>query len=201
MRKKIIFVISSSNEIDYEKKPNEDYSNVPRLIELSWVLADENLKILSIEKRHMMIPKTVKRVSKQAIAKYGINMEILHANEESMGDVLYKFNKDLIQADAVVGVDLWMTKKLLNTEMNEILPDSPFGSIISSKTNIDILDSARKLVGAKYPNLKSGVRRPTLKEVVKKLTGKSIGDNYTENTIDYAIQSFSILKKLGLIEL
>ena len=199
MLEKVLFVTCSSNEIDFEKKPNDDFSNVPRLVELSWVLVDHKMKVLSLEKRHFMIPKTVKHLSKKAMQKYGIDMGMLNRCQENMSSVLLKFTKDLKEADNLVGIDLWFTKKLLNKEMSEIVPDSNFGQLLISKKNIDVLDAARQLVGAKYANLKSGVRRPSFKEVVKKLTGENIGDTYNEQTINYLMKSYVILKKLGIL--
>lgn len=199
MLEKVLFVTCSSNEIDFEKKPNDDFSNVPRLVELSWVLVDHKMKVLSLEKRHFMIPKTVKRISSKAMQKYGIDMGMLTRGQENVGSVLVKFTKDLKDADILVGIDLWFTKKLLSKEMSEIVPDSNFGQLLISKKNIDVLDEARQLVGAKYNNLKSGIRRPSFKEVVKKLTGDNVGDQYNEQTINYLIKSYAILKKLGIL--
>lgn len=199
MVKHVLFVTSTSNEVNYDKRLNEDGSNEPRLVELSWILTDSKLRVISVEKGHYMVPDTVKRISKNAKDKNGLTMEFLRENAEPVSEVILKFTKDLMKTDRIVGIDLWMTKKLLNREVSSISPETSFGSVIASKDGIDILDCSRKLVGLKYANLKSGVRRPLFFEVVKKLTGEDIPDKYDQDTINYLVRCYAILEKLGII--
>lgn len=195
---RILIITCASSEIDIGSGNNENY---PRLAEISWIVVDEKFKVLKLEKSHYIYPDDdFKRVSPKAKAINGLNVEILREKGEKLKSVLDKLYKDAIQANYIVGANLWFVKKILMWEFEKNNPGTNFNTLIAATPQIDILDVARPLVKAKYSDLKSGIKRPSLKETVKKLTNEDIKENtYNSDTIIYVFKCFAILCKIGMI--
>lgn len=200
---RILFITAAASEANFDNVVSYTSDTVPRLAELSWIVTDENLKVIEIERKHYIIPdEDFKRVSPKARAINGLSVDFLRKKGEPLKIVLAKILKQVTLANVVVSADLWFIKKLLMSEFDKNLPGTNFNTLFTSTKGIDILDVSRKLVNAKYPNMKSGVRRPTLKETVKKLTDTDIpADTYNEKTITHIMKCFAVLKKLSLVEL
>lgn len=196
---RILAITSTASEADFSKVISYNNDNAPRLAALSFIVFDESFNILnSVPMIYVKPDSDFKRVSAKAKAYNNLSVEILREKGVEVDKVLRLVLSEVLKADLIIGANVWFTRKLLMSEFDKKMPNVNFNTLFTSTRQLDILDLSRKLVNAKYSGLKSGCRRPTLKETVKKLLGKDIEEVYDDKQAAYIVSCYKVLDKLGI---
>ena len=199
---RILFMTSTASEADFSKVISYNNDNAPRLAALSWAVFDGDFNKISLESMHYVKPDAdFKRVSAKAKAINNLSVDFLRQNGEELELIMKHILVEILKADIIVGANIWFTRKLLMSEFDRKMPSTNFNTLFASTKQYDVLDLSRKLVNAKYNGLKSGCRRPSLKEAVKKLLQKDIDDAWNDKTLIYIISCFKVLCKLNIANL
>ena len=173
------------------KASSSDTQNWPRLVQLAWVLTDEegnriHVSNLIVKPEGFIIPT-------DAIRVHGITTQ--RANEEgvSLAEVIEQFKADLDVANYIVGHNVDFDKKIVGAEMIRLgLKD-----IMDSKKSYCTMQSSIDF--CKIPG-KYGYKYPKLQELYKKLFGTEFDNAHDAmNDIEATEKCFWELRKRNLI--
>ena len=173
------------------KASSSDTQNWPRLVQLAWVLTDEegnriHVGNLIVKPEGFIIPT-------DAIRVHGITTQ--RANEEgvSLAEVIEQFKADLDVANYIVGHNVDFDKKIVGAEMIRLgLKD-----IMDSKKSYCTMQSSIDF--CKIPG-KYGYKYPKLQELYKKLFGTEFDNAHDAmNDIEATEKCFWELRKRNLI--
>ena len=103
-QKYLFFDTETTGIPNYYKAPCTNTDNLPRLVQLGWLLTDAEGRILS-EGNHIVRPDGFE-IPKAASDVHGITTEFALENGKPLLDVIFAFGADLNQADCVVGHNL-----------------------------------------------------------------------------------------------
>lgn len=133
--------------------PASNNDNWPRLVQLSWIMVDSELNIISendyiIKPDGFDIPLTSSRV-------HGITNEIALQKGHPLNVVLQKFISDLKSSSKCIGHNIEFDKKVVASEllrngMSDIISEMPSECTMKAATN---LCKIRTRYGDKYPKL------------------------------------------------
>ena len=173
------------------KAPSSDTNNWPRLVQLAWILTDEegnriHTGNLIVKPEGFTIPTDATRV-------HGITTQ--RANEEGvpLAEVIEQFKADLDVATYIVGHNIEFDKKIMGAEMIRLGMDD----ILDSKKSYCTMQSSIDF--CKIPG-KYGYKYPKLQELYKKLFGNEFDDAHNAmSDIEATEQCFWELRKLKLI--
>lgn len=175
-----------------------DVDNWPRLVQIAWVLCDEDKRI--IEERAYIVKPDGYIIPERATAVHGISTDKALAEGLPIKEVLITFMRVLLQADYVVGHNIRFDRKIVVAELYRNL----FGSHLDEKLYAiryrDTMHIAREYV--KIPsNNKSGYKFPKLQEMYVGLFDKEFvhAHNAIED-IHATVQCFWKLNELGLVD-
>ena len=173
------------------KAPSSDTNNWPRLVQLAWILTDEegnriHTGNLIVKPEGFTIPTDATRV-------HGITTQ--RANEEGvpLAEVIEQFNADLDVANYIVGHNIDFDIKIVGAEMIRLgLKD-----IMDSKKSYCTMQSSIDF--CKIPG-KYGYKYPKLQELYKKLFGTEFDNAHDAmSDIEATEKCFWELKKRKLI--
>ena len=151
---------------DY-KAPSSDTDNWPRLVQLGWILTDEQGNVLSegnhiIKPNGFVIPKDAERV-------HGISTKYACEHGEPIEDVLDLFMADFSKAKYLVGHNISFDKKIVGAEWIRMGKSD----LMSTKTSYCTMEAATDF--CKIPGY-LGYKWPKLQELYKKLFGCDFDD-------------------------
>lgn len=144
-----------------------DIDNWPRLVQLAWIICDENKKIISsgdflIKPCGYIIPKSSSDI-------HGIYHDMALAKGDLIENVLAKFLSELENVDAIVGHNIDFDVNVVSCEMYRLsLPTS----LISELTKIDTMIEGTEVCG--FRNNHYDYRYPKLTELYSKLFSKTL---------------------------
>ena len=173
------------------KAPSSDTNNWPRLVQLAWILTDEegnriHTGNLIVKPEDFIIPTDATRV-------HGITTQ--RANEEGvpLAEVIEQFNADLDVANYIVGHNIDFDKKIVGAEMIRLgLKD-----IMDSKKSYCTMQSSINF--CRIPG-KYGYKYPKLQELYKKLFGSEFNNAHNAlSDVEATEKCFWELKKRELI--
>jgi len=173
------------------KVPSSDTNNWPRLVQLAWILTDEegnriHTGNLIVKPEGFIIPSDATRV-------HGITTQ--RANEEGvpLAEVIEQFKADLDVATYIVGHNIDFDKKIVGAEMIRLgLKD-----IMDSKKSYCTMQSSINF--CRIPG-KYGYKYPKLQELYKKLFGTEFDNAHDAmNDIEATEKCFWELRKRKLI--
>lgn len=171
--------------------PINDTSNWPRLVQLSWIVAEEDGTI--IRERDYIIKPEGFIIPKDSSDVHGITTE--RASNEGVGlyDVLDEFLKDLNTSDYIVGHNIDFDVKVVCCELYR----NNVNNALYSKRRICTMKSTTDL--CKIPG-KYGYKYPKLQELYKKLFNRNFVDAHNSAAdVKATFECYLELKKKNLI--
>ena len=171
--------------------PSSNTFNWPRLVQLSWILTDEERH--RIRKRNLIVKPDGFVIPVDSTLIHGITTE--RANEEGipLADAIEQFKADLEMATFIVGHNVNFDKKVVGAEMIRL---GMADEMESKKSYCTMLSSINycKILG------KDGYKYPKLQELYRKLFGKEFEDAHDALCDTEATEKcFWELKKQGII--
>ena len=173
------------------KAPSSDTNNWPRLVQLAWILTDEegnriHTGNLIVKPEGFIIPTDATRV-------HGITTQ--RANEEGvpLAEVIEQFKVDLDVATYIVGHNIEFDKKIMGAEMIRLGMED----ILDSKKSYCTMQSSIDF--CKIPG-KYGYKYPKLQELYKKLFGTEFDNAHDAmSDIEATAKCFWELRKRKLM--
>ena len=135
--------------------PLSDSDNWPRIVQIAWLVYDENGNELKsnnylIKPNNFVIPENVIKI-------HGITNERANAEGSDLMAVLYEFNENLKHCECIVGHNISFDTNIIAAEFLRlgIETDTILGmtSHCTMKTNVDLCKIQGGFRGYKYPKL------------------------------------------------
>lgn len=173
------------------KAPSSDLTNWPRLVQLSWILIDEEGKRISAG--DYIIKPSGFRIPDSSANIHGITTEIAMSRGVDLSVAINKFIDDYNECDALVGHNLSFDKKVVGAEMirlgrNDVLRRKR--SICTMTSSVDF---------CKIPG-KYGYKYPQLQELHKELFGVGFDDAHNSAAdVEATLKCFQELKRRGIL--
>lgn len=151
---------------DY-KAPSSDTRNWPRMVQLAWILTDENGTRLN-ERNRIVKPEGF-TIPAEAAGLHGITTERAMEEGQPLTEVISQFLTDLGEAGFIVGHNIAFDKKIVGAELvrlgrEDVMPGKR--SLCTMMASIDYC----KLPGP------YGFKYPKLEELHRKLFGRGFED-------------------------
>ena len=179
--------------IDYNA-PSTDLSNWPRLVQISWIVSDDNRIIVSknnhiIKPIDFVIPKDVADLHK-------ITTERAIEFGENIKDVLHLFWADVQNANYIIGHNVSFDENVVESEFFRMGENNIFSfkhSICTKIASTDYCKIPNKWKSREY-------KWPKLSELYFILFGKDMVDAHdSESDVQATFECFWKLKDLGII--
>ena len=174
---------------DY-RLPSSAINNWPRLIQLSWIMADKDGFIIK-EHDHIIYPEGF-MIPRGASLVNGISTEVARKKGEPIKDVLDIFMKDVEDAEFIVGHNVSFDIRVVGAELfrlkkKDTLASKP--SICTMQSTIDFC----AISGA------HGYKYPSLQELHKKLFGYEFEDAHNAlSDVRATLKCYLELKRRGV---
>lgn len=172
--------------------PSSDTDNWPRMVQLSWIMADE--KGTEVSTGNYIIQPVGFSIPKEASDINGITTARAMAEGESLCYVMDRFMSDLDDARTIVGHNVEFDIKVVGAEMirlgrEDVVGKKPF--VCTMKASTDFC----KLHG------KHGYKWPRLEELHRKLFHRGFrGAHDAMSDVGATLRCFFELKRLGIIK-
>ncbi len=152
----------------YHDAPFDDFENWPHLVQVAWILADENGTVNS-EKEYLIKPEGFE-ISEGAQKKHRISTEFAIMNGVLLKPVLEELFEDIQGVKLLVAHHYGFDSKIVGTEflregMENIFPQKEFYCTMKETTNL-----------CKIPG-ESGYRWPSIGELYQTLFSKTFYDS------------------------
>ena len=173
------------------KAPVTDLINWPRMIQIAWILCDNNGN--RIESADFIIKPENFEIPLEATKKHGITTEQAINEGEDLEKVLIAFNKLVEQADYIVAHNISFDEKIVGAELLRKSIRSDFGKKTKLCTKLSSTDYC-KLSGT-YGN-----KWPTLSELHIKLFGEDFTNTHDALAdINATEKCFWELRRIGVM--
>jgi DNA polymerase III epsilon subunit-like protein len=174
-----------------------EVDNWPRLVQIAWVLIDENKKV--IQERMFIVKPEGFVISESVTSVHGISTEKALAEGTPINEVLIHFMSALEKADYVVGHNIRFDRKVVAAELYRAFFGSHLDGKLYGTKYRDTMHVARDYV--KIPaTKKSGFKFPKLQEMYISLFGKPFEHAHNPIAdINATIECFWKLDELGLV--
>lgn len=151
------------------KAPTSATTNWPRMVQIAWVLTDDDGKPL--ETFSAIIQPTGYTIPTEASAIHRVTQARAEAEGLPLADVLTAFSAVATKADQLVAHNIAFDEKILGCEYYRVTGEDPLRSLSRSCTmkNDDIIAWA-----AIPPKRYGSFKWPTLEQLHRKLFGKGI---------------------------
>jgi DNA polymerase III epsilon subunit-like protein len=171
--------------------PSSDTQNWPRLVQLAWILTDENgNRILT---GNLIVKPDGFNIPADASKVHGISTERAKEEGVPLAEVIERFKSDLNMATYIVGHNIEFDKKIVGAEMIRL----GMKDIMDSKKSYCTMQSSIDF--CKIPG-KYGYKYPKLQELYKKLFGIEFDNAHNAmSDIEATEKCFWELKKRKLI--
>ena len=176
---------------DYEA-PASDTLNWPRMVQLSWILTDNNGNVLSVH--DCIVRPDGFEIPDQAASIHGISTDRALSEGLVLDSVLAIFAQTLDSADYIVGHNISFDIHIVDAEF--------------IRRGIDVKLSSKRsyctmLAGTEYcklPGYYGGYKWPNLQELYKKLFGKEFDDAHNSAAdVDATCKCFWEMRRRKLI--
>ena len=147
--------------------PASEVDNWPRLVQLGWLLTDENGTV--IRQGNMIVKPDGFEIPAGAVSVHGITTEIAMRQGQPLADVINSFIGDLSQADAIVGHNIPFDKKVVGAELHRLDLANVEEKMRVMQT-VDTMTSSTNYCGIK--NKYGRIKWPKLVELYQFLFGK-----------------------------
>lgn len=151
--------------------PASEVDNWPRLVQLGWLLTDENGTV--IRQGNMIVKPDGFEIPAVAASVHGITTEIALQQGQPLADVIDAFTGDLSQADAIVGHNIPFDKKVVGAELHRLGLANVEEKMRVMQT-VDTMTSSTNYCGIK--NKYGRLKWPKLIELYRFLFGKDFED-------------------------
>ena len=151
--------------------PASEVDNWPRLVQLGWLLTDENGTV--IRQGNMIVKPDGFEIPAVAASVHGIATEIALQQGHPLADVIDAFTGDLSQADAIVGHNIPFDKKVVGAELHRLGLANVEEKMRVMQT-VDTMTSSTNYCGIK--NKYGRLKWPKLIELYRFLFGKDFED-------------------------
>lgn len=151
--------------------PASEVDNWPRLVQLGWLLTDENGTV--IRQGNMIVKPDGFEIPAGAASVHGITTEIALQQGQPLSDVINAFTGDLSQADAIVGHNIPFDKKVVGAELHRLGLANVEEKMRVMQT-VDTMTSSTNYCGIK--NKYGRLKWPKLIELYRFLFGKDFED-------------------------
>lgn len=151
--------------------PASEVDNWPRLVQLGWLLTDENGTV--IRQGNMIVKPDGFEIPAGAASVHGITTEIALQQGQPLADVINAFIGDLSQADAIVGHNIPFDKKVVGAELHRLDLANVEEKMRVMQT-VDTMTSSTNYCGIK--NKYGRLKWPKLIELYRFLFGKDFED-------------------------
>ena len=173
--------------------PTSCSENWPRLVQLSWIVTDENLDVLA--KHDFIIRPEGFVIPDDVICIHGITNEVALEKGVPLRDVANAFLEDFNSVDAIVGHNVEFDKKIMGAELIRLGGND----VMNNKDNLCTMTSSRNY--CKLPGKVEGeYKRPRLQELHKFLFGYEFEDAHNSMCdISATLKCFRALREKGVI--
>ena len=173
------------------KAPSSDTRNWPRLVQLAWILADEEGN--RIHEGNLIVKPEGFVIPTDATKIHGITTQKALAEGIPLKDAISMFKADLDLANFVVGHNVDFDKKIVGAEMVRLGMSDELGRKKSYCTMLSTTNFCK--IPGPY-----GYKYPKLQELYKKLFGKEFDNAHDAmSDIEATEQCFWELRKRKLI--
>jgi len=173
------------------KAPVTDLNNWPRMIQIAWILCDNNGN--RIESDDFIIKPENFEIPIEASRVHGISTEKANNEGEDLAKVLSIFNELVERADFIVAHNISFDEKILGAELLRKRIESNF----SRKRKLCTMQSSTNYCKLPGPY---GYKWPKLSELHIKLFGEDFEDAHDASVdINATEKCFWEMRKLGLI--
>ena len=173
------------------KAPSSDTRNWPRLVQLAWILADEEGN--RIHEGNLIVKPEGFVIPTDATKIHGITTQKALAEGILLKDAISMFKADLDLANFVVGHNVDFDKKIVGAEMVRLGMSDELGRKKSYCTMLSTTNFCK--IPGPY-----GYKYPKLQELYKKLFGKEFDNAHDAiSDIEATEQCFWELRKRKLI--
>ena len=182
--------------------PSSDTSNWPRLVQLAWILSDENGNI--IHTGNLIVKPIGFTIPIEASRIHGITTEIAKEKGTPIKDVIEKFMEDVYAANTLVGHNIDFDKKVINTELIRLRLNNEYDDMNSydfmSKESICTMKESILFCEIPSRNYYHPFKQPKLQELHKKLFGYEFEDAHNSmSDVTATLKCFKEMRKRGLI--
>lgn len=179
--------------LDYNA-PSTDLLNWPRLVQISWIVSDNNGFIISKD-NHIIKPNGF-TIPDDVAKLHGITTERALAIGEKLEDVLHRFWEEVQNASYIIGHNVSFDENVVEAEFYRMGENNAFLSKHSICTKLASTDYC------KIPNPWNNreYKWPKLSELYSKLFGKDFVDAHnSEADVQATFECFWKLKELGVL--
>ena len=172
-------------------KETSETTNLPRLVQLSWITTDEDYNTLSIN--NFIIYPNDFTIPEDATNIHGITTDIAKEKGKPLEMVLGKFMNDFNLANTIVGHNIDFDKSIIGAELVRLGQKDTMNtkaSLCTMKTSTQLC-----MIPSKY-----GYKWPTLQELHSYLFGCEFEDAHNSmSDVKATLKCFKEMKKLGWI--
>lgn len=177
--------------------PVTDSDNWPRLVQLAWIMTDQEGKVL--KKKSVIIRPDGFSIPIDAAAIHGITTEKAKREGLPLAEVLEEFGTDLSLAKHIVGHNIDFDRNIVSAEVWRIcwdyslLMNKPFTCTMKSSSDFCAIPNSNSYFG--------GYKWPSLQELYQKLFGRSFEDAHDAlSDITATKDCYFELKRRGIIK-
>ena len=188
----LVFDSSANGRPRSYKAPHDDTFNWPRLIHLSWIILDKDLK--PIEDYDCVIKPEGFKITDKALKSHHIDQEKVDASENLLMDVLKRFKESIDKCEYVFAHNLAYNEGIIGAEYYRNKMSSP---LIGADSYCLMHEATYycKLKG------KRGYKWPTLQEMHGRIFEQGYTPaNHARADVIAASRCFIYLKKAGELE-
>lgn len=164
--------------------PSSDLENWPRLVQIAWVVADENGDIIRGPYSEIIKPSSF-IIPQAAIKVHGISQDMATKEGKDLSDVLYQFTSDLKDCTRLIGHNISFDIHIVSAEFLRLGKDD-ISYTLESLSSFCTMKSSVNLCRIPGHN---GYKYPKLSELYRKL----FGDTF-ENAHDACADILATLK-------
>ena len=171
--------------------PTSDLSNWPRMVQLSWILTDN--EGMTISYGNFIVKPSGFTISGPAIKLHGITNEIANKDGVALKEVLAKFMEDVKNSSCLVGHNVEFDKHIVGAELLRIGDEDIISSMTSICTMMNSINYCKIInhYGYKYPKLR---------ELYKKLFDEEFEDAHDASAdVQATKRCFFELKRRNII--
>ena len=192
---KLLFFDTETTGLPLNPKASfQDIDNWPRIVQIAWIVCDENRIITS--KFNSLIKPNGFTIPSDAVAIHGITTDIAQSQGVKIEQILSAFLNEVRCVDGICAYNIDFDKNAILSEMVRLNLDT---NLFEHKPQADIMIIGRDY--CKIPHSYYGYRYPKLMELFGKLFSKSFENAHDayEDTLA-TFQCFWKLYDLGYVE-
>lgn len=174
--------------------PLTDDKNWPRLVELAYIVADENGEI--IKEANCIIKPVGFEIPQEATDIHGISQAQALEVGRDLHTVLTEFDADVVVADLIVGHNIRYDRQIIGAEFHRAKMDD----VLHFKPRICTMQTSTKYCNIPKKNGKGGAKWPSLVELYAIIfNGDTFDAHGSKNDVTATMLAFYELIQRGVI--